>query len=172
MNLKKVTIKSLRLKLIPINLKYTADIFNNFTKDITTYMYPKPAEKISESRSFVKASVKNIREGKELLLIILEKDTEEFIGCLGIHSINTKTPELGIWTKKSAHGNGYGLEAASAVIEFLRDKMEFDYLRYPVDKRNVASRRIPEYHKGIIVDERKEMNMCGDELEIVEYWIY
>lgn len=172
MNFKNIVIKTQRLKLVPITYKYTEDIFTNFTTDIATYMYPKPAGKISQSRAFVKEAIKNIKDGKELVLIILDKNTEEFIGTLGLHNINTKVPEIGIWTKKSAHGNGYGLEAVSAVIDFARNNIEFDYIIYPVDKRNVASCRIPQQHNGIVHEERLEINMVGDELQIIEYWIY
>jgi len=36
-------------------------------------------------------------------MVITNKNEDEFIGCIGLHNINTLTPELGIWTKKLSH---------------------------------------------------------------------
>jgi RimJ/RimL family protein N-acetyltransferase len=81
-------------------------------------------------------------------------------------------PELGIWTKKSSHNNGYGIEAMNGLIEWVNKNIKFDYLKYPVDKRNKASRRIPERNNGKIVKEYKNKGLGGKELDEVEYWIY
>lgn len=172
MNLEEVLITSQRLKLIPISEKYTKDIFKTFTTEVTTYMYPKAAEDITETEVFVNRSVEQRNAGSDLVMAILDKNSEEFIGCVGLHGINTRVPEIGIWTKKSSHGNGYGLEAVSAAIEFARNNFDFDYLLYPVDKRNKASRRIPESHNGVIKDEKILVAQHGNELQIVDYWIY
>jgi len=104
-------IQTPRLTLKLISPEYTEHIFKEFTSDITTFMYPKAAEDISETEVFVKNSIKDNEEGKELQIVILKQDTGEFLGCGGLHHIDRSTPELGIWLKKSAHGNGYGKEA-------------------------------------------------------------
>lgn len=172
MNFKNVVISSERLKLTPISDKFTMDIFENFTTEITTYMYPKVAEDVSETETFVTRSIEQREAGSDLVMAILDKTSGEFIGCVGLHDINTRVPEIGIWTKKSSHGNGYGLEAVSTAIEFARDNLEFEHLLYPVDKRNKASRRIPEYHNGIMKGESIVVAQGGNELQIVDYWIY
>lgn len=46
-----VEIKSEGLRLVPISLEHDQDIFQEFTTEITTYMFPKPADDISETLS-------------------------------------------------------------------------------------------------------------------------
>ena len=57
-------------------------------------------KKIEETYEFIRSSIEGLKNGSNLQLIILKKPSNEFIGCAGLHRINTKNPELGIWTKK------------------------------------------------------------------------
>ena len=167
-----ITIETERLLLKPISFDYAEEIFKEFTQEITKYMPPKPAEKIEETKMFIRNSLKGLEEGSNLQMVIINKNDNEFIGCIGLHNINTLEPELGIWTKKSSHKNGYGLEAMNGLIEWANKNIKFKYLKYPVDKRNMASRRIPERNNGKIMKEYKNVGMGGNELDEYEYWIY
>ncbi len=172
MNLLDVNIETNRLLLVPINRKYAEDIFRTFTAEITGYMYPRPATDISETLEFIDSSLKGLENGTNLQLVIVDKSFMEFLGCAGLHKVGQIDPELGIWIKKSSHGNGYGHEAITAVIGWARTHIQFEHLRYPVDKRNVPSRRIPERNGGVIRREYRKMNQNGFELDEVEYWIF
>lgn len=171
MELKEVIISSKRLRQIPITLDYAKRIFSLFSSDITTYMYPQSANDISETIQFINSSIKSMEDGTNLQLVILNSDTDEFLGCSGLHETVSGTPELGIWLKKFAHGYGYGIEAIGAIIEWTNKNIPFEYIKYPVDKRNYASKRIPEFYGGKIKSENKTINSAGFELDIVEYWI-
>lgn len=171
MNLLETKIETKRLLLVPINPSYAEDIFANFTAVITLYMYPKPAKQIDETLEFINTSLKGLENGTNLQLVILRKDSKEFIGCAGLHHVGQIDPELGIWTKKASHGNGYGLEAITAIIDWAWSNIRFEYLRYPVDKRNYPSRRIAELNGGVAKKEYRHINQSGFELDEVEYWI-
>lgn len=171
-DLTKVKIKTEKLLLLPINYTYTEEIFQHFNKDITLYMFPAPAKQIEETKAFIGASLTKLANGTTLQLVITINSTNEFIGCAGLHEIDSKRPELGIWLKKNAHGNGYGLKTITEMIKWSRENIDFEYLVYPVDKRNPASRRIPERNGGIIKREFKIINQAGFELDEIEYWIY
>ena len=172
MNLFKVIIETDRLLLKAISYDYANDIFREFTQEITRYMYPKPPERIEEIGEHIGKSLKELEEGTDLQMVIINKANNEFIGRIGLHDINTLEPELGIWTKKSSHNNKYGLEAMNGLIEWTNINIKFNYLRYPVDKRNTASRRIAETNNGKIMREYKKVGMGGNELDEYEYWIY
>ncbi|MBN2795197.1 MAG: GNAT family N-acetyltransferase [Clostridia bacterium] len=171
MDLSQLTLTTERLFLRAISEEDIEPVFKNFTKDIATYMGPQPSEDISGVYTFVKSSLTGLKEGTNLQMVILRKETEEFLGCVGLHDLN-QDPELGLWLKKEAHGNGYGLEAISSVIQWARASIAFDHLKYPVDQRNAPSKRIPEYFNGKIVNRYKEKNMAGEVLDLLEYWIY
>ncbi|HBD93501.1 MAG: hypothetical protein A2015_10645 [Spirochaetes bacterium GWF1_31_7] len=171
MNLLTFSIETKRLILQPANIKYAEDIFRNFNSEITTFMYPKPAEKIEETIQFIENSIQEMEKGENYQLIINKKETNEFIGCIGLHNLTDEIPELGIWIKKEAFGNKYGFEAIKELTNWAVRQKKWQKLKYPVDKRNISSRRIPERLNGVIVKDFKSINMAGSELDQVEYEI-
>ncbi len=166
-----IEIISNRLVLRSISLIYKKEIFENLTEDVTTYMYPRPPKKIAEAASFIKSSLEGMKNQHELILVILQKDSQEFLGCAGIHYINRKHPEFGIWLKKAAHGNGYGLEAVVAMKNWCEEKLDCEYFIYPVDKDNYPSLRIPQKLGGEVSRTYQKRNLSGRVFNIVEYKI-
>lgn len=172
MDYSNIVINTSRLRLVSINQNFANDIFQNFTEEITTYMMPKAPKKIEETQQFIESATQKSQKGEELQIVVLDRTSGEFLGCAGIHSITTKTPTLGIWLKKSAHGKGIGKEAITALKQWAEKNLEYEYLVYPVDRRNVPSRKIPESLGGIIGAEYKKTSMSGNVLDEIEYRIY
>jgi [ribosomal protein S5]-alanine N-acetyltransferase len=104
--------------------------------------------------------------------VILKKENNEFLGCVGAHHIDTKTPEFGIWIKKSTHGNGYGKDSVYALKKWADINIDYEYLLYPVEAENYPSRRIPESLDGKIFREYDKINMSGKNQHLLEYRIY
>jgi len=167
-----ILIKSKRLLLQPITLDYKEEIFKEFTPEITAYMFSRSPKKIEETIEFIEKSMKENAEGSNFQVVVLNKTTKEYLGNAGLHHINTKTPELGIWIKKSAHGNGYGKEAITALKKWADKNLDYEYIIYPVVDINYASRRIPEFLGGKIFREYDEENMNGSKQHLLEYRIY
>jgi len=171
-NLEDVVIESERLKLIPTSEKFAQEIFKEFTEKITTFMHPKAPETINDIINFIKTSLEKMKKGEELQVVILDKITNEFLGHGGVSKLNTDTPEPGIWIKKGAHGHKYGREAVTALVEWAKKNLKYKYIMYPVDRKNIPSRKIAESLGGVIEAEYKEKNMSGNILDKVEYRIY
>lgn len=171
MDTSNITIKTERLLIKGISFEYKENIFREFTSEITTYMFPKPAERIEETEEFISESIKENKAGTNFQIVILKKDSNEFLGCGGVHHINRKSPELGIWIKKSAHGHNYGKEAVVALKEWADKNLDYKYLLYPVAKDNPQSRKIAEYLGGEVFREYEEINQSGNKLHILEYRI-
>jgi ribosomal-protein-alanine N-acetyltransferase len=172
MDISGLIIESKNLYIKTITLDYASDIFKEFTLEITRYMSPKPAEKIEDTIAFIEGAIKSNIAGTDWQAMIISKETNDFIGCTGLHKIDTPHPEFGIWLKKSAHGHGYGKEAIVAMKDWADQNLAYEYLIYPVDKANVASCRIPEFLGGKISGEHTDVGMGGNQLNIVEYRIY
>ncbi|MBA3030716.1 MAG: GNAT family N-acetyltransferase [Desulfobacterium sp.] len=171
-DLTSIRIEGDRVVLSSICGRYSNEVFKEFTPEITVYMVPKPTETIDETVSFIAESLKSMKAGNDLHLVITKKDNGEFLGCCGLHGRqNTKTPELGIWIKKAAHGNKYGQEAIQTLVSWAIGKINFDYFIYPVDKANIASRKIPETLGGIIFEEKMVSTMRGTILDEIVYKI-
>jgi RimJ/RimL family protein N-acetyltransferase len=143
-------------------------------------MIPKPPEYIEETDAFIAGSVEKMKRGEEAILVVLDKKTKEFLGIVGVHRLNTVHPELGVWIKLGAHGHTYGREAVTAAKQWMDAQgFAYEYMEYPVDKRNVSSRKIAESLGGVAVREFKKGELParpklqrsegGDE---VEYRIY
>jgi len=170
LNLTDVEITSERLLLTTKLANYREDIFTEFNDDIIEYMLPKPAEKIEETMVFINDSLKGMREGWNLALAITVRTNGEFLGCCGLHGKGQhRTPELGIWIKKSAHGNKYGQETIHALASWTFLHIDVDYLIYPVDRANISSRKIPELLGGSIFREKQVKTARGGYLDEVQY---
>ena len=167
-----VVIESERLRLLPTSEDFTREVFHNFTAAISEYMFPAPPSAIEETLQFLRGVRQAILDGTELQVVILSLEDEAFLGHGGLHHINTRTPELGIWLKLDAHGEGFGREAVTALCGWALENLEFDYLRYPVDRRNIPSRRIPESLGGRIEAEYQQVSESDRVLDVVEYRIY
>ena len=171
-DLTSLRIEGERIILRSIQESDSAEIFKEFTAEITRYMFPKPPKKIEETLSFISESRKGMRGGWDLVLVITKKEDGEFLGCCGFHGRGkVRTPELGIWLKKAAHGRRYGREAIQTLTAWAVKNIDFDYLIYPVDRANIASRKIPESLGGVIFEEKQVQAMSGHYLDEVVYKI-
>ncbi len=166
-----LTLDSERLRLLPISEAFTDFIFNEFTPDVATYMYPRPASKRADSEAFVQAAKQENREGSSLAMVITLHETGEFLGCVGLHDLVAPRPEFGIWVKQSAHMHGYGREAIRTLKCWADEHLAYEYLIYPVDSRNIASRKIPESLGAAIISQFDGTSGMGKELTLIKYRI-
>ncbi|MDH4022976.1 MAG: GNAT family N-acetyltransferase, partial [Gammaproteobacteria bacterium] len=161
-----------RVRLVAISEVHTEEIFRNFTAGIARYMMPAPASEIAETRAFVSSALLGLDRGDDLQFVICRRGNDEFLGVCGLHGTRRPDePELGIWLKAQAHGHRYGREAIAALRDWAEEHLEFRRLIYPVDRRNVPSRRVAEALGGKIVGERRVMSLGGAELDEVIYAI-
>jgi ribosomal-protein-alanine N-acetyltransferase len=167
-----LVIESERLRLVAASEEFAEAIFREFTAEITEYMGPKPPDSLEETLAFIRDSRQKTGAGSQFDAAILLNETGEFLGSGGMHDVDSATPELGIWLKKRAHGNAYGLEAVTAVVGWAFENLDITYLKYPVDRRNGPSRRIPEALGGKVEAEYPWLNDSGRELDLLEYRIY
>ena len=67
-----------------------------------------------------------------------------FVGCCGLKPRAPRVPELGFYLVPSAHGKGYAVEAARAVIDFAFDHLHAESIFAGHHPSNAASRRTLE----------------------------
>jgi len=167
-----ISIAGPRITLCPIDNKYGKDILAEFTADITRFMLPAPVDNIEQADDFIQRSRRNMARHKELVFVIATNDGNEFLGVCGLHGHqNPKIPELGIWIKKSAHGQKLGREAIHTLVNWAKDNLSIDGFYYPCDRDNIASRKIAQSLGGSIISETTRQNMSGATLNEVVYKI-
>jgi [ribosomal protein S5]-alanine N-acetyltransferase len=172
LNLNEVEIKTERLTLRPVTSDYAGIIFKEFTPEITRYMVPPSPKEINETLAFINETTALRKKNLELVVVILGKESEEFLGIAGLHARNNpKEPEFGIWLKKGAHGSRFGKEAIHGLYQWAKENLAVDAFIYPVDKANIQSKKIPESLGGVIIKEVMAPTMSGGMLDEVIYRI-
>lgn len=171
-DLEALKIESNRLILQPIALEFKGEIFQEFTEEITELMLPKSPQTLRETEEFIEQSIHQRQNKTDLVLTILKRDNQEFLGNCGIHGINTDTPEMGIWLKKTAHNNGFGKEAIHSLKNWAERNLSYKYILYPVDIKNIPSRKIPESFKAKIFRRYEKIVRTGKTLDLLEYRIF
>ena len=171
MDLMKIEIIDENLKLRPIVLSDKDDIFREFTEEIVTYMYPPVPKDIEETIDFVESSIATMEAGLNIQLCIVDNNTDEFLGCVGLHRIDKDIPEFGIWVKKSAQGRKIGRKSIHMLYNYACKHLNKEYFKYPVDKRNIPSRKIPESLGGEIYSYEVYERPVGDPLDTAVYHI-
>ena len=139
-----------RLIIQPYSNSFLEEYYKEFTDEITKYQYPDSFSNINTANEIVSGFVKDMEQGNMLELVILTQEGE-FIGSMEAFGIKEKTPEIGLWLKRSAHGKGYGYEALKGLLDHLNATGKYQYYIYEVDVRNVASIRLVEkfhFEKG------------------------
>ena len=171
MDLTKIEIVKDNIRLRPIAMEDKDAIFAEFTKEVAEYMYPPVPDEIDDTIDFIESSIATMEAGLNIQLCIVDNDTDEFLGCVGLHRIDKKVPEFGVWLKKSAQGSKTGRKSVQMLYEFACENLNHKYYKYPVDKNNTASRKIPESLGGIIKEHEKCERPDGKILDIVVYYI-
>ncbi|MFR1709600.1 MAG: GNAT family N-acetyltransferase [Clostridium sp.] len=163
-------IETSRLLLVPISEKYAYDYFIEFDAEITKYQYPEPFITLESTKEFIE-DFTGLREcGTNLVCCILDKENN-FIGSIEIHMLDTKTPEIGLWIRKSGQCQGYGYEAITGLINFFRKHMDIDYFIYEADRRNPNSIKLVKALGGVEVGFNQAESNGGNILELNVYHI-
>ena len=148
-----VLIGSARLQLTPFEMADAEEVFGCITPAIARFMRWEPPNSLREYKAHREARLQ-AKDRSVYSFVIRRSDTMECLGVAGLDEADRPTPELGIWLKEAAHGNGYGTEAVSAVAKWAAKTLAKDRFLYPVAVENVASRRIAEKLNGEIVGTR------------------
>jgi RimJ/RimL family protein N-acetyltransferase len=143
-------IRSARLQLSSFTMADAEDVFYCITPRVARYMRWEPPKSLSEYKASRQARLQ-ADDGSDLSLVVRRNDTMECFGIAGLDGVDQPTPELGIWLKEAAHGQGYGLEAVRAVAEWAAQNLGKKQFLYPVAVENVSSRRIAEKLNGQII---------------------
>ena len=158
-----------RVILQPVSNGFKLDICREFTPEITRYMPFTPTNDIKDTEDFIAHSAEELISGKAIHFCILKAETNEFLGCCALDHIDSRAVEIGLWLKKSAHGNGFGTDTVKALIDFAEQNIDFDYLFYPVDKNNYASRNIPQKLGFFVATSYEKNKNETDTLCVIEY---
>jgi ribosomal-protein-alanine N-acetyltransferase len=100
-----------------------------------------PVYTLDDAKFFLKD-----RKEDELVFAIYNRDTQDFVGTIGVHHINkhNNNAELGYWMSKHHRGKGFISEAVEKVLNYCFDDMKMHRLEAYVYDYNIASSRVLE----------------------------
>lgn len=147
-----IVIKSARLLLSEFQITDAEEVFACITPSLTRYMRWEPPS-WSEYLARCEKQVQ-VPEPNTFSFVIRRRDNMECLGRAGLEECEMESPQLGLWIKESAHGQGFGREVVEAVAEWAHKTLRKGSFIYPVAVQNTASRRIAERLHGEIIENR------------------
>jgi len=171
MDLSKVQIDTVRLLLVPVSDEYIEHIFLEFRLPMTKYMNYTSTGSLDDLKERHIGWQKELKEGTKLFMAVTLKKSGEFLGCFTIEDVGSKTPEMGGWIKKSAHGHGYGREAAAALKQWADKNLDYHHIVWPCAVANVPSCKLAESLGGKINREYEKKMVSGKTWLARDYWL-
>jgi RimJ/RimL family protein N-acetyltransferase len=147
-----IVIRSPRLQLSQFQIWDAQEVFGCITPAIAKFMPWEPpswSEYLTRCEKRVQAP-----EPNKFSFVVRKLDNEECLGMASLEDADPVRPELGLWLKESAHGQGFGREVVAALVDWGHVFLGKGSFIYPVAVQNIASRRIAENFGGEIIGTR------------------
>ena len=147
-----IVILSPRLQLSQFQMTDAQEVFGCITPGITKFMPWEPPS----WREYVTRCEKRMQvpEPNKFRFVIRRLDGGECLGMASLEDADSVSPEVGLWLKESAHGQGFGREVVASLVVWGHASLGKESFTYPVAAQNVASRRIAENLHGEIIGNR------------------
>ena len=163
-----------KIRIIPFDMKYLEDYYNNFNEEITRYQWPDPFESIEDARVLLKDFLDEMEKEETLVFAVVDAD-ERFVGSVEMHGLSGDSPELGVWIVESEQGKGYAYEALKYILEYANSKYGKTEFFYEADVRNTGSNKLLSKFaesyviealeiEELVTDSGKELKLQGNRL--------
>ncbi|MBB3456250.1 RimJ/RimL family protein N-acetyltransferase [Rhizobium sp. BK313] len=149
-----IEILSTRTVVRPFTPEDAADVLACISPEITRFMAWEPPASLADFAEVWQTWLPPIENRSDLHLVARAKSDGRCLGIIGLHDLQSGTPELGIWLRYDAHGMGLGRELIGAIAAWASENAAIEYFEYPVAEDNIASRRIAEAYGGRIAERR------------------
>ncbi len=164
-----------KITIVPFDMKYLEDYYNNFNEEITKYQWPDPFESIEDARVLLQDFLDEMEKEETLVFAIVDAD-ERFGGSTEMHGLSGNSPELGVWIVESEQGKGYAFDALNFMLDYAHREYGKTKFFYEADVRNAGSNKLlnklsEDYvitdfdAEELVTDTGKELNLQGHELK-------
>lgn len=154
--MKQPLLQSQRLNLFVFQLGDLTDIYPCVTTTLTRYMSWEPASSFAEQEKIGQQWLEKEANNTDRHFVLCHKQDQRFIGLIGVHRMQTSTPELGIWIREDCHHQGFAKEAILEVFRWASAHLSAQYFLYPVAVDNQPSRQLAEFLGGAIAGYKTE----------------
>lgn len=138
----RLCIGSKRLTMRPFRRPDADEAFPCMTPSLTRFLeWEPPASRRAFAALWRKWLISNA-QGQDWIFTIRNADDGRFLGLTGLYAADTPTPELGLWIREDAQGNGYGIEATTSLHAWASKRLQPQHFICTVASENRASRTI------------------------------
>ncbi|MFK3797202.1 GNAT family N-acetyltransferase [Pseudomonas sp. NPDC088444] len=142
-------IRTSRLSIRPFCETDAVESYDSLTTLLTRNMSWEPPASREEYAQLWAQWLPAIADGSDIVFAIRQLDDASFLGLVGLHNVNDRTPELGIWIREDKHRRGFGKEAVGGLVQWASEHVAPSGFIYPVARENEPSRLIAEAFGGI-----------------------
>lgn len=143
-----VEVRAQRIILRVFSATDAREAFEAMTPSLSKFMSWEVPKTPADFEKVWKGWEENRKRELEIVFVIRDRKTQEFLGLVGLHRLTT-APRIGIWIKEVSHGCGYGKASVQAVIEWAAQELGIEQFSYSVAEENIASQRIAQSLGGV-----------------------
>ena len=169
MDLSTLAMTTERLAMTAYRERDAAEVHDGVTPEVARFMSFEPTQSIDELAAIGRDWIDNQRAGREVAVVLRDRQDGRFIGMAGLHYRDDPEPEVGIWIREDRQGAGLGREAVAALVDFAGETLKEAAVVYPVVDVNTRSRRVAEGLGGRVIDRRTLRKPSGTEFPLVVY---
>lgn len=138
-------IDSERLSLNLVSVEWLDEIFEENKGNVKKY-FVEFKEKC-EVQTWINENRRLFENGQKMEMVILNKKDNQFTGMVSLHNMSIQ-PEIGIWIKEEAQGQGFGSEAINIISNWYKNKFGKDEkIKYLVETKNTRSIKLAKSFK-------------------------
>lgn len=163
------------IRIVPFDMKYLEDYYENFNQEITKYQWPDPFENLEDARNLLQEFLDEMEKEEMLIYSIIDAE-DRFVGSVELHGITEECPELGVWIIETQQGKGYAYKALEYIMDYAYKLYGKRAFFYEADVRNAGSNKLlskfentydinPLEVEKLITDSGKELKLQGNILK-------
>lgn len=143
--MKKIIIETEQLILRPIEIKDAIALFNYRSDAVANKFQGFIPKNLEEVYEFINKTTTEFNVVESWFqLVIVERNSNQIIGDVGVHFIDEYQVELGITLAKIKQGKGFATEALKALITHLFEKLNKHRITASIDPENTSSIKLFE----------------------------
>ncbi|MGS4344458.1 GNAT family N-acetyltransferase [Myroides odoratus] len=130
----------------PIQATDGAYLQQHFTPSIGQYLSIDSFAHPTLVAAYIKQSQVEMEHGTCLVLLVFERDSQDFVGCLTLNDIHHYSVEIGLWVSENKQGKGYGSALLKQAIAIIETSIPTQQIIYTVEKENQRSIALCEHY--------------------------
>ncbi|WP_430510179.1 GNAT family N-acetyltransferase [Gottfriedia solisilvae] len=138
-------IESMRIKLLPVSLEHSKELFIVYSDDLTTQYVPRERHtKLVETEELILRFINLVKEQKGLVYTIVNKEEQTIIGNAGIYGLDLENKKafLGAVIHSNYWSKGFVTETLNKLIEICFKELNLVRVEGSCAEDNIASEKI------------------------------